>query len=117
MCIRDRDILALQDAVGQVTVEDSVARYILAIITGTRRHDQVQLGASPRGALSFYEACQAWALVDGRDYVTPGDVKLMAVPALAHRVLIRSHGGDLARAAKERARVVTEITKSIEVPV
>ncbi len=112
-----REVLELQDAVGAVTVEDSVARYMLAVITGTRDHDQAQLGASPRGSLSFYEACQARALVEGRDYVTPGDVKFMAVPVLAHRVIIRSHGGDLSRAAKERARVITEIVKSIEVPV
>lgn len=111
------DFLALQDRVGDVRVDDSVAQYMLDIVQGTREHDQVQLGASPRGSLSFFEACQARALIEGRDYVTPGDVKQMAGPVLGHRILIKARGADLATAAKERYRIVMEIVKAAKVPV
>jgi len=111
------DLLELQERVGQVIVEPSVAEYMLAIVQATRTHDQVQLGASPRGSLSFFEACQARALVEGRDYVTPGDAKQMAAPVLGHRILVRSRGADLATAARERARVMSEILNGVKVPV
>ncbi|MBI2423108.1 MAG: MoxR family ATPase [Candidatus Hydrogenedentes bacterium] len=110
------ELVALQDRVGEVLVDESVAEYLLAIVRATREHEQVQLGASPRGALAFYEACQAFALVEGRDYVTPGDVKQMAAPVLSHRLLIKTRGADLSMAARERVRVVHDIIKSIEVP-
>ncbi len=111
------ELLELQNRVGRVLVDDSVAEYILAIVEGTRNHPQVQLGASPRASLSYYEACQAWAMTEGRDYVTPGDVKKMAVSVLGHRVLVKSRGADLATAARERARVVIEIVGAIPLPV
>ncbi len=111
------EILELQERVGEIIVDDSVAKYMLAIVQGTRTHEQVQLGASPRGSLAFYEVCQARALVEGRDYVTPGDVKEMAVPVLSHRLLVKSRGADLSMAAQERARVIREILKRTEVPV
>lgn len=114
--LNSAELLLLQDQVGLVRVDDSVAQYMLAIVQGTRNHEQVALGASPRGSLAFFEACQAFALVEGRDYVTPGDVKRMALPVLSHRVLVKSRGADLASAARERDRVVHEIVKSVKVP-
>lgn len=110
------DVLELQARVGDVRVDDSVARYMLAIIQGTRQDDSIQLGASPRASLALYECCQARALVEGRDYVTPGDVKQMASPVLSHRVLVKSRGGDLISAARERMRAVTDVVKSVAVP-
>ncbi|MCF6285363.1 MAG: magnesium chelatase, partial [Candidatus Hydrogenedentes bacterium] len=68
-------------------------------------------------SLSYFEVCQAKALVDGRDYVTPGDVKEMAVPVLSHRILVKSRGADLSIAPQERARVVREIVANTDVPV
>ncbi len=111
------DVLALQDKVGEVKVDDSVAHYLLRIVQGTRNHEQVQLGASPRGSLTYYEVCQAKALVEGRDYVTPGDVKDMAVHVLSHRILVKSRGADLTIATQERARVIREIVANTDVPV
>ena len=110
-------LLALQKAAAEVTVDESVERYMLAIIQGTREHEHIQLGASPRGALALYEVCQARALVEGRDYVTPDDVVEMAAPVLGHRILIKFRGADLSTAARERVRIVQEIVKSLEVPV
>ena len=111
-----QEILELQDRVGRVRVDDSVADYMLAIIQGTRDHEQVQLGASPRGSLALYESCQARAMVEGRDYVTPGDVKEMAPHVLAHRILVKTRGADLATGARERDRVVREILQQVKVP-
>lgn len=110
------EILALQDRVGEIIVDESVVEYMLAIVENTRRHDQILLGASPRGSQSLLAACQAWALLDGRDYVTPNDVKHMADAVLGHRLLIKSRGMDLAAAAKERSRILAEIIRDIEIP-
>lgn len=111
------DVIELQEWASKIMVDDSVARYMLKITHATREHDQIQLGASPRGSLSLYEACQAWALVDGRDYVTPGDVKTLAAAVLSHRILIKSRGGDLASSARERSQLIVDIVKGIPVPV
>lgn len=110
------EIVALQGQVGDIHVDDSVAQYMLSIVQGTREHEHIQLGASPRAAQAFYEACQAHALVEGRDYVTPDDVKQMAVPALSHRVLVRSREGNLAAAARARARAVFDVVKNTQIP-
>lgn len=110
------EIVALQDQVSDIHVDDSVAQYMLTIVQGTRQHEHIQLGASPRAAQAFYEACQAHALVNGRDYVTPDDAKQMAVPALSHRVLVRSREGNLAAAARARARAVFDVVKNTPIP-
>ncbi|NLN93902.1 MAG: MoxR family ATPase [Candidatus Hydrogenedens sp.] len=107
---------ALQQAVGKVHVDPSLENYILQIVRATRTHDQVRLGASPRGAQALYESSQAFALIAGRDYVVPDDVRTLAGPALAHRLLVKSRGADLAAAARERERIVREILSHIKVP-
>ncbi len=112
-----QDVLGIQEHVGNVIVDESVARYMLAIIQGTRENEHVQLGASPRASVSFYEACQARALVAGRDYVTPDDVRTMADPCLAHRIIVRARGANPAAAALERKRVVHEIIQTVAAPV
>jgi MoxR-like ATPase len=67
-----------------------VAEYIVRIVTATRDHPDVYLGASPRGSIALYRSSQAWAALDGRDYVIPDDVKKLAEPALAHRLIIKT---------------------------
>jgi len=111
------EVRDLQDCVGDVTVDESVARYMLAIVQGTRQDEHIQLGASPRASVALYEACQARAIVESRDYVTPGDVKTMAPPVLSHRLLVKSRGGDLVSAARERVRAVKEVVKNVPIPV
>jgi MoxR-like ATPase len=83
-------VLALQEAVREVTVETSIQEYLLDVVHATRRSDELLVGSSTRGALSLYRACQSLALVEGRDYVVPDDVKRLAVPVLAHRLISRS---------------------------
>ena len=112
-----KDVLALQAEARAIHVDETVEKYILAIIHATRNHEDIRLGASPRGSLALYEASQAYAMVDGRDFVTPGDVKVIAVPVLSHRILIRSHGGNLVSSVRERIQIVVGILESISIPV
>jgi MoxR-like ATPase len=80
---------AMQEAVERIHVEEDVGRYIVAIVEATRDHDQVLVGASPRGSLAIMKMARARALLAGRDFVTPDDVKAVAVPALSHRLILR----------------------------
>jgi MoxR-like ATPase len=82
-----QEILALQQAVRQIYVDPLVKRYIASVIETTRQHESVYLGASPRGSLALYRTCQAQALLDGRDFVLPDDVKGLAYSALGHRLI------------------------------
>ena len=111
-----QEVRELQRLAGEVRVEDSVAEYMLAIVKGTRGHEYVQLGGSPRASVTFYESCQARALVEGRDYVVPDDVKVMAVPVLSHRILVRSRDGNPISAARARGRAVLEVLKHTPIP-
>jgi MoxR-like ATPase len=86
----DRDtLLALQDAVEQVHVGDAVRGYMVDVVRATRDASAIQVGASPRGSLALLKLSRAKAAVAGRDFVTPEDVKAVAVPALAHRLTLR----------------------------
>jgi MoxR-like ATPase len=109
-------VVALQNKVADVHVDDSVARYMLAIVQGTRSHDFIQLGASPRASYELFVACQAKALVAGRTFVTPDDVKEMAPAVLCHRIILRSRNGDPLSAAKARAETLREVIAKIPVP-
>jgi MoxR-like ATPase len=82
-------LLAMQAAVERVHVEDSVAAYIVDVATATRTNPSVVVGASPRGSLALLKLSRARAALEGRDFVTPDDVKAIAVPALAHRLMLR----------------------------
>jgi MoxR-like ATPase len=84
-----RTLLAMQAALEDVAVEDSVGRYIVDLTAATRAHAQVLVGASPRGSLALLLLSRARAALAGRDYVVPEDVKYVAVPALAHRITLR----------------------------
>jgi MoxR-like ATPase len=82
-------LLQLQAAVEQVHMSEPIERYIVSLTVATRQHTQVQVGASPRGSLALYQLARAHAMVQTRDFVLPDDVKTMAVPALAHRLLLK----------------------------
>ncbi len=80
------DLLGIREAVEQVRVDESIARYIVAIVTGTRRHSGIELGVSPRGSLALLHLARAYALLRGREYVVPDDVRTLAPHALCHRI-------------------------------
>ena len=82
-------LVAMQHAIEEVTVEDSVGRYMVDLAAATREHPSVLVGASPRGSLALLLMSRAIAAMDGRDYVVPEDVKRVAVAALAHRITLR----------------------------
>jgi len=105
-------LVALQAAVKEVFVDKLVSRYIVAITGATRKHPALYLGVSPRGSLALYRTAQAHALVAGRDFVLPDDVKALAVPVLAHRLVL-----DPASANKmSSCDVITGLLESIPVP-
>ena len=83
------EVAALQKQVRQVRVDDALLGYMIAIVNETRRAEAVELGVSPRGSVSLYRAAQALALVEGRDFVTPDDVKALAHATLVHRLGLR----------------------------
>ncbi len=84
------ELLAMQAAVREVYVDPVVADYLVRITAATRTHPDVQLGASPRGSLALYHGAQAMAALEGRDYAIPDDVKAVAEPALAHRIIVKT---------------------------
>jgi MoxR-like ATPase len=109
------DVLALQARVRQVRVDAALADYVLDLIEATRRHPEVTLGASTRAGLSLYRATQAAALIDGREFVIPDDVKRLAPAVLAHRILTR--GFRQSSRDDTAAAVLREIVDTTPVPV
>ncbi|MCI0546234.1 MAG: MoxR family ATPase, partial [Candidatus Rokubacteria bacterium] len=88
------EVLWLQAEADRVRAEEPVLDYIMAVVGATRASALLSLGVSPRGSLALLRAARAWALADGRDYVIPDDVKALAAPALAHRVMLAGRPGD-----------------------
>jgi MoxR-like ATPase len=84
------EVLAMQEAVREIYVDPAISDYIVRLVGATRAHPDVHLGASPRGSLSLYRASQALSALAGRDFVIPDDVKALAEPALAHRVILKT---------------------------
>ena len=82
------DILGLQEIVKQIHTENTITEYAVSLVTATRNHPDADLGASPRGSLALFRTSQALALIRGRDYVLPDDVKEMAIPVLGHRIIV-----------------------------
>ena len=110
------ELLRLQEAAQRVRVDDSVADYILAIVARTRDSESLSLGVSPRGAQALYRAAQALALVEGRDFAIPEDVKRLAVPVFAHRVMVNSRMALAQRGADPATRILEELLTLVNVP-
>lgn len=107
-------LLKLQQVIRRIHVEPSVESYIVEIVSATRTHNNIELGVSPRGTLALYRASQAYAAIQGRQYVIPDDVKQVAVPVLSHRMIATSQSrlhGQLME------QIVEEILHSVAVPV
>ena len=104
------DLLELYQLVGDVYVDDSLERYILAIVRATRSHPELALGASPRGSLALYKTSQALAALRGRDYVVPDDVKTLASLTLVHRLIVKPESQLRGRTAQAILNEVLEQT-------
>jgi MoxR-like ATPase len=99
-----------------VRVEDSLTDYVLDLLSATREHPEIHLGGSTRAALSLYRAAQALALVEARDYVVPDDIKSLAVPILAHRILARAAPGADGKVGDTTAQVVADLVARTPIP-
>lgn len=107
-------VKSLQQAARGVRVDESIKEYMLDIVAATRKHEEFALGVSTRGAITLFHAVQAMALLKGRDYVVPDDVKLLAVPVLAHRVVLK---GVMREGQRDRAKfIIQQILSRLAVP-
>lgn len=111
VCTKDT-LLSMSRVYREVFVHTAVREYILALITRTRNHDKIKLGVSPRGTLAFVKAVQAYAVVQGRSYVVPEDVKVLSAPVMAHRVVM--YGG--INRAQNTVNTIKEILDQVPVP-
>ena len=109
-------VRALQDRVETVRVDDALLDYTMSIVEETRRHAAITVGVSTRGALAWHRAAQAAALVGGRDFVVPDDIKALAVPCLAHRLTVAHSHDSLGRARTDAERLISEIVSRVAVP-
>lgn len=111
--VTQEDLVVAQEAIKDVYVDNRLMEYIIDLVDASRQHEQVYLGASPRGSLALFNASRAWAAMQGRDYVTPDDVKDLAEPALAHRIIVSPS----ARMRNIDARgIVRELLSMVPVP-
>jgi MoxR-like ATPase len=111
---RAEDVLACQEEVRGVHVDEKIKKYILDIVHASREHEDILLGGSPRASIALFRTGQALAAIQGRDFVTPDDVKRMAHPVLAHRIILRPESR---LRKKTPAAVVTELVTDAKVPV
>lgn len=109
------DVLGLQRAASAVKFDGAIVAYLLSIVADTREHEALEIGVSPRGAIAMRRAAQARALVDGRDYCIPEDVRDLAVDVFAHRVTVDPRSRRT-RAVEETPWIIREIVDSIPIP-
>ena len=107
------ELMKVQEMVKDVFVSPALKRYIVDLVNQTRQHGEVYLGASPRGSLALYRTAQARAAMVGRDYILPDDIKALAVPTLAHRVIL-GPGARLRDLSQQQ--IVEEILMSVPIP-
>jgi len=108
------EIVELQRLVLRVHVAEALRDYIVTLVEMTRRHPDVLWGASPRGSIGLMRISQAWALMQGRNYILPDDVKRLAIPVLSHRLILQ-HGATLKGVTQQK--VIEDIVHSVPVPI
>jgi MoxR-like ATPase len=107
-------LVTLQGLCREVYVEDSLRKYVVSLVRATRVHPNIELGASPRASLSLHLAAQAMAAIRGRSYVIPDDVKYLAIPTLAHRIILRAEARLRGRSAEN---IIEDVVTKTPVPV
>ena len=111
------DIIAMQDEVTQVKVDDSLVDYALEIVKKTREIETLSLGVSPRGSLMLYRAAQAMAYLEGRRFATPADFKQLVVPVFSHRVVVNARYSSTLKKSDQGDNILRDIIQSVPVPV
>jgi MoxR-like ATPase len=112
--VSEAELLRVLPAVRAVHVAQPVAEYVLKVVRGSREHPAVELGASPRAALALFRASQARAAMQGRDYVKPDDVKALAAPVLAHRLVVTAQSR---LRGQDAERIIQDVVEKTPVPV
>jgi len=112
--VTPEEIIALQTAVREVRMETSVRNYVVNICQITREHEDIELGASPRATMALYQTSKARAAIQGRDYVIPDDVKIMAPSVLTHRLLVNPQ---TRLRGREPEDIIREVVETVTVPV
>jgi MoxR-like ATPase len=110
------DVAAMQEAVSEVKVDDSLLDYVLEIVDRTRQTEHLSLGVSPRGAVMLHRAAQARAYLEGRDYCLPDDFKNLIVPVFAHRVVVSSRYVSTQKKSEQAESILREILETTRVP-
>ncbi len=109
--LEEAEVRELQEQVSAIHMNESLVEYLMTLVQTTRTHPEVALGVSTRGALTYFKACQALAMVSARDFVVPEDVKRLAVPVISHRILMKDRRllrGDVSPEARFVQKVVNE---------
>lgn len=112
--VSQEELIELQQEVRKVRIEDSLAGYIIDLVGATRRNEHILLGCSPRASISLFRAAQALALFNGRDYVTPEDIRDLAVPVLSHRLMLKQEA-KIKRVTQES--IISDIIQRQKVPI
>ena len=110
------EIVELQQGVTEVSVDDALIEYLMRIVAATRDSEMLDLGVSPRATLSLFRAAQALALTEERSYCIPDDIKRLVLPVFAHRILVSTRYASSMRRSEEAEAVLTEIMKTVSVP-
>ena len=115
--LSSQELLEIQNSVGHVRVDEVLADYLLKIVDATRRHESLELGVSPRGSLALFRAAQANAVIEGRSFCIPDDIKHLVIPCFAHRILVGTRIAAGTARIREAERILRSIIDSIEVPI
>jgi MoxR-like ATPase len=110
------DLVAMQEAVGRVRVDDSLLDYALEIVERTRQSEQLSLGVSPRGSVMLHRGAQARAFLEGRDYCLPDDFKQLILPVFAHRIVVSSRYTSTQKRSEQAESILAEILDTTRVP-
>ncbi len=112
----EEEVTELQRLTTEVRVEEVLIDYLLQIVAQTRHNEAIELGISPRGTLALFRSAQALALIEGRDFCTPDDIKRLVLPCFAHRVIVSSRYANVTRRTHEAEHLLQEILLNTKVP-
>ena len=115
--VTENNILRLQEMAASVRVDEVLVDYLLQIVEQTRENAAIELGISPRGTLALFHSAQALALIEGRDFCTPDDIKRLVLPVFAHRIIVGSRYGNGMRRTNEAEQLLREILLKTKIPI
>ncbi|MCB1023373.1 MAG: MoxR family ATPase [Acidobacteria bacterium] len=114
--ISEDAVREMQKKAKEIFVDDSLVDYLLRIVEQTRNNEAIDLGVSPRGSLALFHSAQALALIEGRDFCIPDDIKRLVVPCFGHRIIVRSQNRISAATTNEAEQILNQILSNISVP-